>query len=352
MASISLRGVTKSFDDLHVLKGINLDVLDGEFLALVGESGCGKSTLLRVIAGLEPPSSGQIRIGTRTVNHVPASERDIAMVFQSYALYPHLNVGQNVAFPLTLRSTATRTIAHKVTAITRALGLAPLLHWRPRALSGGQRQRVAMARAIIRRPTVFLFDEPLSNLDAQMRLQMRAEIKAQHQRFGTTSIYVTHDQTEAMTLADRIVVMHQGQVQQIGPPLELYDHPINKFVAGFIGTPAMNFVPACIGIGSLNVGELLLPWAQIPGGTLGETICLGIRPEHVSINQRGLGIAATVEVVEPLGNATMLHLRVFGQRWVVWDTRRLSLQPGHTVHLQIPHQRVHLFDQVHGHRLN
>src|SRR6202047_3526882 len=247
MASVAIRDVRKAFGAIEVIHGVDVLIADAEFVVLVGPSGCGKSTLLRMIAGLENITAGEIRIGERVVNNVPPKERDIAMVFQNYALYPHMTVAANMGFSLMLRGAPRREIDARVKRAAAILGLEPLLERFPRQLSGGQRQRVAMGRAIVRDPQVFLFDEPLSNLDAKLRVQMRTEIKELHQRLKTTTVYVTHDQIEAMTMADRIVVMHQGLVEQIGAPLDLYDRPDNLFVAGFIGSPAMNFLPGTIG---------------------------------------------------------------------------------------------------------
>jgi multiple sugar transport system ATP-binding protein len=309
----------------------------------VGESGCGKSTLLRLLAGLDWASGGEILIGGRLMNNVPPRDRDVAMVFQSYALYPHLSVQDNLNFPLSLRKTDAQQSQSKIASVASALGLDRLLARRPKALSGGQRQRVAMGRAMIRSPQVFLFDEPLSNLDAKMRLQMRAELKALHQKLATTAVYVTHDQVEAMTLADRVVVMDQGRVQQVGTPLEVYDRPANKFVAGFIGSPAMNFVEGVASAEGIAVGDatLAMPAHAIPKH--GSKLWLGIRPEHLVLDPGGL--PARVEVVEPLGNGTMLHLSVFGTRWVVSDTGRTAVKAGDSVGLRIDPSRVHLFDE-------
>src|SRR5919106_2541598 len=248
MAAVEIRNVRKAFGSTAVIHGVSVDIGDGEFVVLVGPSGCGKSTLLRMIAGLENITSGEIRIGERVVNRVPPKERDIAMVFQNYALYPHMTVAANMGFSLKLRGAPKTEIETRVRRAAEILGLVPLLERYPRQLSGGQRQRVAMGRAIVRDPKVFLFDEPLSNLDAKLRVQMRGEIKELHQRLKTTTVYVTHDQVEAMTMADKIVVLHDGVVEQIGAPLELYDRPNNLFVAGFIGSPAMNFVKGKVGV--------------------------------------------------------------------------------------------------------
>ena len=273
MASVTCSSVRKSFGATQILHGVSIDIRDREFVVLVGPSGCGKSTLLRMIAGLENISGGEIRIGDRVVNHVPPKERDVAMVFQNYALYPHMTVAANMGFSMQLRNAPQPEIEERVKVAADILGLTPLLARYPRQLSGGQRQRVAMGRAIVRDPQVFLFDEPLSNLDAKLRVQMRTEIKELHQRIETTTIYVTHDQIEAMTMADKIVVMHDGNVEQIGAPLDLYDYPDNQFVAGFIGSPAMNFLPGKIsanGAGDFECpGGTRLPLASPPNGCSG-----------------------------------------------------------------------------------
>src|SRR5476649_2798726 len=282
MASVAIRDVRKSFGATAVIHGVDVEIRDGEFVVLVGPSGCGKSTLLRMIAGLENITSGEISIGNRVVNNVPPKERDVAMVFQNYALYPHMTVAANMAFSLRLRGAAQSEIDARVNSAADILGLGPYLERFPRQLSGGQRQRVAMGRAIVRDPQVFLFDEPLSNLDAKLRVAMRTEIKALHQRLKTTSIYITHDQIEAMTMADKIVVMNAGKVEQIGAPLELYDRPQNIFVAGFIGSPAMNFLPGAIkNNGRLEFtgpGSASLPLAGAPTGSDGRAAIYGVRP--------------------------------------------------------------------------
>jgi multiple sugar transport system ATP-binding protein len=349
MASVSLRGVTKKFESVEVLTGIDLEIADGEFVALVGESGCGKSTLLRLLAGLDWVSGGEISIGSRVVNNVPPRDRDVAMVFQSYALYPHLSVAQNLGFPLSLRNTEPSAREGRIANVAASLSLGRFLQRRPRALSGGQRQRVAMGRAMIRSPKVFLFDEPLSNLDAKMRLQMRAELKALHQQLATTSVYVTHDQVEAMTLADRIVVMDQGRVQQVGAPLDVYDRPGNKFVAGFIGSPAMNFVQGEVTASGVTVADtqIAVPLGQLP--EQGRKVWLGVRPEHLVIDPSG--VSAKIEVVEPLGHGTMLHVTAFGVRWVVLDSGRSMVRAGDQLGLRIDPQRMHLFDYETGIRL-
>src|SRR5512134_952519 len=300
MAAVTLSGVRKSFGSTAVVHGVDINIEDGEFCVLVGPSGCGKSTLLRMIAGLENISGGEIRIGGRVVNHVHPKERDIAMVFQNYALYPHMTVAANMGFSLALRGEAKSMIDERVRSAAAILGLTPYLDRYPRQLSGGQRQRVAMGRAIVRDPQVFLFDEPLSNLDAKLRVAMRTEIKELHQRLRTTTVYVTHDQIEAMTMADQIVVMHDGIVEQIGAPLDLYDNPTNLFVAGFIGSPAMNFLKGRVRVNGAAIFEtndgITLPLARLPAQADGAPAVYGVRPEHLSLAEDGA--PAEVLVVE------------------------------------------------------
>jgi multiple sugar transport system ATP-binding protein len=342
--------VKKRFGDVEVLHGVDIARPDGSFTVLVGPSGCGKSTLLRMIAGLENISDGQIRIGERVVNQVPPKERDIAMVFQNYALYPHMTVRDNMAFSLALAKTPKATIEERVKQAAGILGLQALLERFPRQLSGGQRQRVAMGRAIVRDPQVFLFDEPLSNLDAKLRVAMRTEIKELHQRLKTTSIYVTHDQIEAMTMADQIVVMHDGRVEQIGSPLALYDHPANRFVAGFIGSPAMNFIEGRLADGHVeaaNGARLPVPVATKAGG--GQQVVYGIRPEHLDIADDGFD--AEVIVVEPTGSETQLFARLGQQELVGVFRERHDFQPGQRVRLRPRGEFAHLFDPASGRRL-
>src|SRR5580765_3811591 len=303
MASVAIRDVRKAFGAAQIIHGVSIDIQDGEFVILVGPSGCGKSTLLRMIAGLENITGGEIRIGERVVNNVPPKERDIAMVFQNYALYPHMTVAANMGFSLRLRGAPKQEIDSRVHRAAEILGLMPLLERYPRQLSGGQRQRVAMGRAIVRDPQVFLFDEPLSNLDAKLRVAMRTEIKELHQRLKTTTVYVTHDQIEAMTMGDQIVVMKDGRIEQTGSPLDLYDHPANLFVAGFIGSPAMNFLPGTLRRGGAGAHvELpdgtLLAAPRASGGTDGQSVVFGTRPEHLTLADAG-GIPAKVVVMEP-----------------------------------------------------
>jgi len=355
MASVTIKGVRKSFGETAVLHGVDIDIADGSFTVLVGPSGCGKSTLLRMIAGLEEISGGEILIGARRVNDVPPKERDIAMVFQNYALYPHMTVRQNLAFSLMLAKKDKATIETKVGRAAEILALTALLDRYPRQLSGGQRQRVAMGRAIVRDPQVFLFDEPLSNLDAKLRVAMRGEIKELHQRLQTTSIYVTHDQIEAMTMGDRIVVMKDGRIEQIGSPLELYDFPNNVFVAGFIGSPAMNFVPATLrrnGSGAsleLADGSRLAAPANA-GGVDGQPVVLGTRPEHLSLASEG-GIATRVVVMEPTGADTFVACRHGTTEMSAVFRERHDFAPGSTLHLLPDLQRAHLFDAGSGQRL-
>ena len=348
MAEVKIRDLRKSYGAMAVVHGVSVDIPDGEFVVLVGPSGCGKSTLLRMIAGLEGISSGTISIGDRIVNNLPPAERDIAMVFQNYALYPHKTVAANMSFALKMAKMSKVEIDKRVTRAADILGLTPYLDRFPRNLSGGQRQRVAMGRAIVRDPQVFLFDEPLSNLDAKLRVQMRGEIRELHQRLGTTTVYVTHDQIEAMTMADRIVVMRDGRISQIGAPLELYDAPANVFVAGFIGSPAMNLIEGIVAsAGGFEAEGIILPLH--PGLTPGRKITYGVRPEHLLLTDSGL--AASVVVVEPTGAEIHLVLRVGAQELTVVLRDRQSFQPGQTLHLTPAPGMVHLFDTASGERL-
>ena len=351
MASVSIESVRKSYGANEVIHGVDIAVADGEFCVLVGPSGCGKSTLLRMIAGLEEISAGLIRIGTRVVNEVQARDRDIAMVFQNYALYPHMKVRENMAFSLVLAKRPKAEIDRRVNEAAGILGLLPYLDRYPRQLSGGQRQRVAMGRAIVRKPQVFLFDEPLSNLDAKLRVQMRAEIRELHQRLKTTSIYVTHDQIEAMTMADRIVVMHDGAVEQIGSPLELYDRPANAFVATFIGSPAMNMLDGRIGADGASVelpGDARIGLA-VPAGAPGQPVKLGIRPEHLALD--GAGIQCEVAVIEPTGADTQVIARFAGGTLTAAFRERHRLQPGERIGLAPLAGMSHVFDAASGRRL-
>jgi len=355
MASVSVEAVRKRYGALEVIHGIDIAIPDGEFVVLVGPSGCGKSTLLRMVAGLEEISGGVIRIGDRAVNDVPPKDRDIAMVFQNYALYPHMTVRENMGFSLRLRRAERSLIDSQVQRAAEILGLGPLLDRYPKQLSGGQRQRVAMGRAIVRNPLVFLFDEPLSNLDAKLRVQMRTEIKALHQKLKTTSIYVTHDQIEAMTMADRIVVMHDGIVEQIGSPLDLYDRPANLFVAGFIGSPAINLIRGVLrrdgGRNWVATGAGIdLPLAGQVAGHDGQEVVYGIRPEHL-MPAVGSGLPVRVEVVEPTGASTFVYADLSGAQICGVFAERHGFNPGSTIHLQPQVDRVHLFDAAGGQRL-
>ncbi|MEY4417263.1 MAG: sn-glycerol-3-phosphate transporter ATP-binding protein UgpC [Pseudomonadota bacterium] len=369
MASVSFRNVQKTYGGkVKVLHGVGFDIRDGEFVVLVGPSGCGKSTLLRMLAGLEEISGGEIAIDDTVVNDLESKDRDIAMVFQSYALYPHMTVRENMGFSLRLRKAEAAMTAQRVAHAARILNLDHLLERYPRELSGGQRQRVAMGRAIVRDPKVFLFDEPLSNLDAKLRVAMRAEIKALHQRLKTTTVYVTHDQIEAMTMADRIVVMHDGIIEQIGTPLELFDRPGNLFVAQFIGSPAMNVLPGTLrrvdGPGAMrNVVEAcgaLWPLGATGAGQgqPGQAVHYGVRPSDLTLADSG--IPARVVVVEPTGAETELLVEVgepggnagARQQLTVVLHGRTEAQPGDVVHLAIDAPRTHLFDSGSGQRLN
>ena len=358
MAAVEIRDVRKSFGPVDVVHGIDISIGDEEFVVLVGPSGCGKSTLLRMIAGLENITGGEIAIGGRVVNALPPKERDIAMVFQNYALYPHMTVRDNMAFSLKLRKADRRTIDTRVQQAAEILGLIPYLDRYPRQLSGGQRQRVAMGRAIVRDPQVFLFDEPLSNLDAKLRVQMRTEIKALHQRLRTTSVYVTHDQVEAMTMADRIVVMHDGRVEQIGTPLELYDNPANLFVAGFIGSPAMNFVRGVLrregNRGWVQSSDgTQLPAPATAGGRDGQKVVYGMRPEHLDIAVDGAsGVPTVVQVVEPTGADTYVYANLAGTQICAVFSERHDFRAGATVRLQPRLDLIHLFDAGNGKKLD
>jgi len=356
MARVAMRSLNKMYDEVHAVIDVNLDIRDQEFVVLVGPSGCGKTTTLRMVAGLESITSGHISIDEKVVNDLPPMDRDIAMVFQNYALYPHMSVYDNMAFGLKMRKFDKAEIAKRVREAAEILGIQQLLQRKPRQLSGGQRQRVALGRAIVRHPQVFLFDEPLSNLDAKLRVQMRVELKKLHERLGTTAIYVTHDQVEAMTLGDRVVVMKDGLVQQVGDPMELYNEPANRFVAGFIGSPAMNFIGVRLagengGLWAETQGmKIKVPGQLAPrlGSYAGKDVTLGVRPEDLriagDIDDKDLTFSANVEVVERLGSEILLDVAI-GQATMVasveptvtakvHETLRLALNPG----------RVHFFD--------
>ncbi|MGR4870501.1 ABC transporter ATP-binding protein [Variovorax sp. LARHSF232] len=354
MAEVQLAQVQKHYGATAVIHGIDLQIRDGEFVALVGPSGCGKSTLLRMIAGLEPVSHGRIHIGGRDVTDLDPKDRDIAMVFQNYALYPHMTVAANMGFSLEHRGRPKAEIVERVRWAAGILGLEQLLARYPRQLSGGQRQRVAMGRAIVRNPQVFLFDEPLSNLDAKLRIVMRGEIKALHQKLKATTVYVTHDQVEAMTMADRIVVLNAGRVEQVGEPLALFDRPTNQFVAGFIGSPAMNFIAGrCTPQGFALEGGVVLP-VPAPAAVMhaGRAVVCGIRPEHFEPCAAGEGVPAQVQVVEPLGSETQLNLRLGDAQVIALIRDRMAAAPGDVLHLRPKAGALHLFDAASGQRLD
>ncbi len=352
MAEVDFRDVRKSYGDNAVIHGVTMHVTDGEFIVIVGPSGCGKSTLLRMVAGLEEITSGEISIGDRVVNRLEPKDRDIAMVFQNYALYPHMSVFDNMAYGLRIRGLKRPDIEARVQRAAAILELGPLLSRTPRQLSGGQRQRVAMGRAIVREPAVFLFDEPLSNLDAKLRVQMRFEIQKLHRRLQTTSLYVTHDQVEAMTLADRMVVMNAGRAEQIGTPMEVYENPATVFVAGFIGSPAMNFLPARMAEGHRVVldgaGSLPSTVAAPPG----KAVTVGLRPEHLApSSEADASLAGTVEVVEALGADTLLHLDVAGRNVIARLPHGVMPAIGSTLQVRANPERVYVFDAESGARL-
>jgi multiple sugar transport system ATP-binding protein len=339
MATVSINGIGKRFGTFDVLRDVSISIPDGTFVALVGPSGCGKSTLLRMIAGLEDVSWGEIFIGDRDVTDLPPKSRDIAMVFQNYALYPHMTVAQNMGFSLRINRKPKPEIDSHVGRASGILGLDALLDRFPRQLSGGQRQRVAMGRAIVRDPALFLFDEPLSNLDAKLRVQMRAEIKDLHQRLGTTTIYVTHDQVEAMTMADKIVVMRDGDIEQMGSPLDLYDRPCNQFVAGFIGSPSMNFLSGHATEGGFRLTDgTVFPASPVSGAA---TTC-GVRPEHLRRDDHGVEIEAVV--VEPTGSETQVVARIGGQSVVAVFRERLAIRPGDRIRVTADPMHLHAFD--------
>jgi multiple sugar transport system ATP-binding protein len=356
MARVLIRNLNKFYDDFHAVKDVNLEIRDKEFVVLVGPSGCGKTTTLRMVAGLESISSGQVLIGDTVVNELAPMDRDIAMVFQNYALYPHMSVYDNMAFGLKMRKVDRGEIKKRVYEAADILGIRDYLARKPRQLSGGQRQRVALGRAIVRHPQVFLFDEPLSNLDAKLRVQMRVELKKLHNRLNTTAVYVTHDQVEAMTLGDRVVVMRGGLVQQVGEPLELYNTPVNRFVAGFIGSPAMNFASVHVtnGSGGLRAGNTGLA-IEVPaevGARLasyaGQDVILGVRPEDLEIangsDPPGLCFEAMVEVVERLGAESLLDLQVGGQTMVAAVEPNVRAKRGDKLRFALRADRLHFFD--------
>lgn len=347
MADVGIENIRKTFGDVVVIHGVSIDIKHGEFVVLVGPSGCGKSTLLRMVAGLEDPTTGTISIGGRVVNDFLPKERDVAMVFQSYALYPHMSVRENISFSLELQKRPQAEIDKAVQEASDILGLGEYLDRRPKALSGGQRQRVAMGRAIVRNPQVFLFDEPLSNLDAKLRAVMRKEVKLLHQRLKTTSIYVTHDQTEAMTMADKIVVMNAGVIEQIGSPLDLYNYPDNLFVASFIGAPQMNVLMGTIEQEALRCGVRLHNgvFIEVPDRNMevGQAVKIGIRPEDLFVTNNGK-MSATVEVVEPMGSETHLSCSFDGDEVRLVADASTRYQPGERVLLDFDVNKSHFFD--------
>ncbi len=352
---IELSGVNKHYGAFHALKNINLEIAKGSFVALVGPSGCGKSTLLRSLAGLESISEGDLKIAGELMNNVPPRKRDVAMVFQSYALYPHMTVEENLTYSLRIRGVAKAEAKKAAADVAATTGLSNLLKRYPRELSGGQRQRVAMSRAIIRHPKAFLFDEPLSNLDAALRVHMRKEIRALHDRLGATSVYVTHDQIEAMTMADHVVVMREGVIEQQGKPLELYDTPANKFVAGFIGSPAMNFIPGVVqadGSGlAIDLGTVKHTLPSNRQLQPGRKVTVGIRPEHIGITATGQGtFDIPVDVVESTGSATFITAATTPELTIV-ETGRSTARGGETIGVTIDPAQLHLFDDATGVRI-
>ena len=355
MSGVNLNGIIKAYGAVEVVHGIDLSVAEKEFVVLVGPSGCGKSTTLRMIAGLEEITAGDLTIDGRRMNRVAPKDRDVAMVFQNYALYPHLNVADNMAFGLRIRKMPKDEIAKTIADVAEILGLTEYLARRPADLSGGQRQRVAMGRAIVRHPKVFLFDEPLSNLDAKLRTQMRAEIKRLHNRLGVTSVYVTHDQVEAMTLADRIVVMNNGSIEQVGTPMELFNNPINTFVAGFLGSPPMNQIKGVLTEGGAQIGDTEIKIDGRVNGQSGRDVIVGIRPEHVTLSagDQTSSLPITLDLVEPLGSEALLHAR-FGEDEMVFkaDTQGDIAHLSGVKEVHVPATSVKLFDAETGHALN
>jgi sn-glycerol 3-phosphate transport system ATP-binding protein len=350
MATLEIQGLRKSFGQTEVLRQIDLSLGDGEMLVIVGASGCGKSTLLRLVAGLETPTGGRIVIGGRDVTALDPSERDIAMVFQNYALYPHMSVFDNMAYGLRIRGLSRGEIARKVEAAAELLGLDALLSRKPRQLSGGQRQRVAMGRAIVRDPKLFLFDEPLSNLDAKLRIQMRAEIRKLQRRLGVTSLYVTHDQVEAMTLGDRLLILHQGMQAQLATPMAVFEHPADTYVAGFVGSPTMNFLPGRLLHGGTVVRLDAGPLIPLQGRRSGDAVTIGIRPEHLTPG--GADLALGVDLIEPLGSETLLHGNVIGSDALAIVVKVPgAVMPCETISVGVQAERVHIFDAATGRRI-
>ncbi|WP_171211833.1 ABC transporter ATP-binding protein [Ruegeria sp. HKCCA5426] len=354
MASVTLTALGKDYGSVKVLNDISVDIEEGEFVVLVGPSGCGKSTLLRMIAGLEDITEGTVSIDGEVVNSTPPKDRDIAMVFQNYALYPHMTVAENMAFSMTLAKKGKAEKDQRVKEAAEILGLSDLLDRKPKALSGGQRQRVAMGRAIVRSPRVFLFDEPLSNLDAKLRVAMRTEIRALHQRLSSTSIYVTHDQVEAMTMADRIVVLNDGGIEQVGAPLELYDNPANTFVASFIGSPAMNFLDARVSVDSEGKSFVLTDETRLQAPDFaslndGDKVTIGIRPECFEVGSPGIDVI--VEVVEHTGSETHLMAHFDGQKIAAVSHERIQAQYNQPISLGAPREKILVFSSATGDRI-
>ncbi|NDW06438.1 ABC transporter ATP-binding protein [Jiella pacifica] len=358
MATVEISRLKKAYGKVEVIHDVDLSIAEGEFVSLIGASGCGKSTLLRMIAGLEPITGGEISLDGRVINAVAPKDRDIAMVFQNYALYPHLTVAENMGFSLRLRNVAKADIAPAVRQAADLLGLAPYLGRYPKELSGGQRQRVAMGRAIVRQPQVFLFDEPLSNLDAKLRVQMRSEIRTLQKRLGTTLIYVTHDQIEAMTMSDKVVVLNAGRIEQVGAPLDVYDRPANVFVASFIGSPAMNMFDATLetsgGKSVVRIDDLVVPLPVRSAATAGTKVVFGVRPEHLELASDGDGSARFpfhVDLVEPTGAELQMHGRIGSTPAVATFRGRPGVREGDLIHLTADPRDFHLFDKSSGERL-
>jgi sn-glycerol 3-phosphate transport system ATP-binding protein len=351
MATLEIQGLRKSFGATQVLRQIDFSLVDGEMLVIVGASGCGKSTLLRLVAGLETPTGGRIVVGGRDVTGLDPSERDIAMVFQNYALYPHMSVFDNMAYGLRIRGLSRGEISRKVEEAAALLGLEALLARKPRQLSGGQRQRVAMGRAIVRDPKLFLFDEPLSNLDAKLRVQMRAEIRKLQRRLGVTSLYVTHDQVEAMTLGDRLLILHEGAPAQLATPMEVFERPANTYVAGFVGSPTMNFLPGRLVLNGAAVQLDAGPLVRLQGRCAGDAVTLGIRPEHLTLG--GDGLTVTVDLIEPLGSETLVHGRVAGATGETIAVKVPGMvRPSETVTASVQADQAHVFDAETGKRID
>ncbi len=350
MAELRFAGVRKDYGSIRALRGLDLDVADGELIVLVGPSGSGKSTALRAAAGLEDVTDGTIHIGGRDVTRVPPAGRNISMVFQSYALFPHLTVAENIGFGLRARGVARAEAAGRVESAAKVVGCGELLERRPFELSGGERQRVALARALVREPDVFLLDEPLSNLDAQLRVQMRAELKRLHQRLEATMMYVTHDQVEALTLGDRVAVLNQGELQQLGPPDEIYSRPVNRFVAHFIGSPAMNFFPGQLEDGALKAGPFLFSPVPMSDSVRGRELEVGIRPEHVHVT-RSRGTRAQVQVLEVAGSETFVHLVADGKALIARVASNRRPEAGETVRVSADSEYVYVFDAATGESL-